>query len=239
MSSIFRRNDWDGKQWIQADESATHQAEVTPKVIIECCYGVPRRRPYRKPRLPLFTRLDAALAGLSWQSRTRQPTLSLILWRCTLLVAFHRPQAAIEPTGDESDAGDIVINNANGRLYDFDRRLPATLHSCADVAAMARVGARRTDAGSTNLHWDSFQFRSEKRNRNMSPQVVIAGFAIVAATALMTNAATAGRGNVPSPGTWRWPPYAEGGNMPKTTCGYVRAYPYNPRAKGHWIYQCR
>jgi hypothetical protein len=64
---------------------------------------------------------------------------------------------------------------------------------------------------------------------------VIACFAIIAATALMATCASADRGAVPSPGTWKWPPYAEGGNMPKTTCGYVRVKPY----QGRWIYKCR
>ena len=73
----------------------------------------------------------------------------------------------------------------------------------------------------------------------MLPKFVIAFVSIVAAAALMTTGASAGRGGPPSWGTWRWPPYADGGNVPKTMCGYVRAYPYNPRAKGHWIYQCR
>jgi hypothetical protein len=75
----------------------------------------------------------------------------------------------------------------------------------------------------------------------MLPKFVIACVAIVAAAALMATGASAGRGAVPSPGTWRWPPYSEGGNMPKNTCGYVRVnpYPYNPRAHGRRIYQCR
>jgi hypothetical protein len=75
----------------------------------------------------------------------------------------------------------------------------------------------------------------------MSLKFAIACFAIVAAPALIATDATAGRGAVPSPGTWRWPPYAEGGNMPKTTCGYVQVnpYPYNPRRQARWIYQCR
>jgi hypothetical protein len=48
-------------------------------------------------------------------------------------------------------------------------------------------------------------------------------------------------GNVPMPGTWNWPPYAEGGNMPRTTSGYVRVnpYPYNPHSRGRWVHQCR
>jgi len=75
----------------------------------------------------------------------------------------------------------------------------------------------------------------------MSLKFAIACFAIIAALALIATDATAGRGAVPSPGTWRWPPYAEGGNMPKTTCGYVQVnpYPYSPRRQAQWIYQCR
>ena len=36
-------------------------------------------------------------------------------------------------------------------------------------------------------------------------------------------------------------PSLAGALAPKTTCGYVRVnlYPYNPRAQGRWIYQCR
>jgi hypothetical protein len=77
----------------------------------------------------------------------------------------------------------------------------------------------------------------------MLPRFVIACFTIVAVTALMTTAASAGgRGSVPSPGTWNWPPYVGSfGGMPKTSCGYLRVnpYPYNPRTQGRWIYQCR
>jgi hypothetical protein len=75
----------------------------------------------------------------------------------------------------------------------------------------------------------------------MLTKLEIACFAIVAAASLIATGASAGRGAVPSPGTWRWPPYAEGGNMPKTTCGYLRVnpFPYNSRAQGRWIYQCR
>jgi hypothetical protein len=50
----------------------------------------------------------------------------------------------------------------------------------------------------------------------------------VVATALMVTGASAGRGSVPSPGTWNWPPYAEGWSVPRTTCGYVRV---NPRGQ--------
>jgi hypothetical protein len=53
----------------------------------------------------------------------------------------------------------------------------------------------------------------------MLPKSVIAclaATAFVATTALMPTGASAGaRGgaaNVPQPGTWNWPPYAEGGN---------------------------
>jgi hypothetical protein len=75
----------------------------------------------------------------------------------------------------------------------------------------------------------------------MLPKFVIACFAIVAAASLIATGASAGRGAVPSRGTWKWPPYAECGNMPKTTCGYVRVtpYSYNPRAQGQGTYQCR
>ena len=73
----------------------------------------------------------------------------------------------------------------------------------------------------------------------MLPKSVIyclAATAFVTTTALMpTGASAGGRGgaaNVPQPGTWNWPPYAEGGNMPQTTCGYVWV-------KGRWAYQCR
>jgi hypothetical protein len=58
----------------------------------------------------------------------------------------------------------------------------------------------------------------------------------VTITALMATGASAGRGAVPTPGTWNWPPYAEGGNVPRTSCGYVRV---NPRGQGRWIYECR
>ena len=77
----------------------------------------------------------------------------------------------------------------------------------------------------------------------MLPKSVIAclaATAFVATTALMSTSASAGRGG-PQPGTWNWPPYAEGGNMPQTTCGYVwvNSYPYKPRSHARWIYQCR
>jgi hypothetical protein len=75
--------------------------------------------------------------------------------------------------------------------------------------------------------------------------VCLATTAFVATTALMpTGAPAAGRGgaaNVPQPGTWNWPPYAEGGNMPQTTCRYVSVNPrpYGPRGQGRWVYVCR
>ena len=81
----------------------------------------------------------------------------------------------------------------------------------------------------------------------MLPKSVIAclaAAAFVATTALMpTGASAGGRGgaaNVPQPGTWNWPPYAEGGNMPQTTCGYVWINPYRQKpGSGHWVYHCR
>jgi hypothetical protein len=68
----------------------------------------------------------------------------------------------------------------------------------------------------------------------------LAATAFVATTALMPTGASAGRGG-PQPGTYNWPPYAEGGNMPRTACGYVwvNPYPYRHRGQGRWIYQCR
>jgi hypothetical protein len=71
--------------------------------------------------------------------------------------------------------------------------------------------------------------------------VCLAATAFVATTALMPTGASAARGNVPQPGTWNWPPYAGGGNMPRATCGYVwvNPYPYKPRPQGRWVYQCR
>jgi hypothetical protein len=48
----------------------------------------------------------------------------------------------------------------------------------------------------------------------MLPKSVIAclaATAFIATTALMPTGASAAR---PQPGTWNWPPYAEGGNMP-------------------------
>jgi hypothetical protein len=71
--------------------------------------------------------------------------------------------------------------------------------------------------------------------------ICLAATAFAAATALMaTDASAGGRGgvgNVPQPGTWNWPPYAEGGNMPRNACGYVRMRPYKS-AKPQWVYQC-
>jgi hypothetical protein len=65
--------------------------------------------------------------------------------------------------------------------------------------------------------------------------------AVAAAAALVaTDASAGGRGgvgNVPQPGTWNWPPYAEGGNMPRTACGYVPIRPYKS-AKPQWVYKC-
>ena len=51
--------------------------------------------------------------------------------------------------------------------------------------------------------------------------------AFAATTAMLPTVASAGfaAGNYPQPGTWNWPPYAEGGNMPRTTCGYVWVNP--------------
>ena len=79
----------------------------------------------------------------------------------------------------------------------------------------------------------------------MLPKPVIAclaATAFVAATALTpTGALAAGRGgaNWPQPGTYNWPPYAEGGNMPETRCGYVRVNPYHHKqGKAQWFYQC-
>ncbi len=84
----------------------------------------------------------------------------------------------------------------------------------------------------------------------MLPKSVIpcfAAVAFVAAIALVPTGASAaapgapGAANVPQPGTWNWPPYAEGGNMSRSTCGYVWVNPhyYRPRSEGRWVYQCR
>jgi hypothetical protein len=61
----------------------------------------------------------------------------------------------------------------------------------------------------------------------------LAASAFVATTALMPTDASAGRGGL-QPGTWNWPPYPEGGNMPRTTCGYVwvNPDPYSPGFRG-------
>ena len=76
--------------------------------------------------------------------------------------------------------------------------------------------------------------------------VCLAAAAFVAAIALMPTGASArapgapGAANVPQPGTWNWPPYAEGGYMPQATCGYVWINPYHNRSRsGHWVYHCR
>jgi hypothetical protein len=77
----------------------------------------------------------------------------------------------------------------------------------------------------------------------MLPKTVIACFVVTAFTTtafIPTDVSAAGRGggNWPQPGTWNWPPYAEGGNMPRTTCGYVWVNPYKHRNQGRWIYHC-
>ena len=72
--------------------------------------------------------------------------------------------------------------------------------------------------------------------------VCLAASAFVATMAMLPTVASAGfsAGNWPQPGTFNWPPYAEGGNMPRTTCGYVRVNPYpKPRGQESWIYRCR
>jgi hypothetical protein len=75
----------------------------------------------------------------------------------------------------------------------------------------------------------------------MFPKSVIAclaATAFVVTTALIPTDASAGGRGGPQPGTWNWPPHAEG---PQTTCGYVwvNPYPYKHRGQGRWIYQCR
>ena len=79
----------------------------------------------------------------------------------------------------------------------------------------------------------------------MLPRCVIVclaatAFAITAMLPAVASAGFAG-GNWPRPGTWNWPPYAEGGNMPRTTCGYVSVNPrpYGPRGQGRLVYVCR
>ena len=72
--------------------------------------------------------------------------------------------------------------------------------------------------------------------------VCLAATALTAAAALMaTDASAGGRGgvgNVPSPGTWNWPPGAGSfGGMPGTTCGYVWVRPYKS-AKPQYVYRC-
>ena len=67
--------------------------------------------------------------------------------------------------------------------------------------------------------------------------------AFAAITALTSTGALARHGgggaNWPQPGTPNWPPYAEGGNMPQTTCGYVWMNPYRHKSgSGHWVYHC-
>jgi hypothetical protein len=47
----------------------------------------------------------------------------------------------------------------------------------------------------------------------------LAVMAFVASTALVACPWSVAK--VPTPGAWDWPPYAEGGKMPRTTCGYV------------------
>lgn len=73
--------------------------------------------------------------------------------------------------------------------------------------------------------------------------VCLAATAFVATTVMPPSVASAGfsAGNWPQPGTFNWPPYAEGGNMPRTACGYVRVnhYPYKPQSQWRWVYQCR
>jgi len=72
------------------------------------------------------------------------------------------------------------------------------------------------------------------------PKSAIACLAVVVTTALMPSGALAAGRMAPMPGTYRWPPYAEGGNMPRTTCGYVQVnpYPYKHRQGGR-VYRCR
>ena len=69
--------------------------------------------------------------------------------------------------------------------------------------------------------------------------VGLAATAFAAKTIMPTSASAAGAQNWRQPGTWNWPPYAEGGNTPRTTCSYVWGYPYKPRGQGGWVYQCR
>jgi hypothetical protein len=71
--------------------------------------------------------------------------------------------------------------------------------------------------------------------------VCLAATALVVTTALMPTDASAGGRSGPQPGTWNWPPYAEGGYMSRTTCGYVwvNPYPYKLWGQGRWVYECR
>jgi hypothetical protein len=80
----------------------------------------------------------------------------------------------------------------------------------------------------------------------MLPRCVVVCLAATAfaTTVMLPAVASAGfaAGNWPQAGTWNWPPYAEGGNMPRTTCGYVllNPSPYGPRrGQGRWGYVCR
>ena len=71
--------------------------------------------------------------------------------------------------------------------------------------------------------------------------VCLAATAFVVTTALMPTDASAGGRSGPQAGTWNWPPYAEGGYMSRTTCGYVwvNPYPYKLWGQGRWVYECR
>jgi hypothetical protein len=65
-----------------------------------------------------------------------------------------------------------------------------------------------------------FQYNRGSAEEAMLPKSVIAclaAAAFVAATALMPTGAYATGGL--QPGTWKWPPYADGGNMHRTACG--------------------
>lgn len=74
--------------------------------------------------------------------------------------------------------------------------------------------------------------------------IVCLAAATFAAGALGATGASAGGGrggagaNVPSPGTWNWPPYSGSfGGMPGNDCGYVLVRPYHNR-QGHYVYRC-
>ena len=60
----------------------------------------------------------------------------------------------------------------------------------------------------------------------MLPRCVVVCLAATAfaTTAMLPGVASAGfaGGNWPQPGTWNWPPYAEGGNMPRLPAGMCR-----------------